>query len=358
MTRFAEDSWNPAVAVTAWFLMSTTVLAVISRLITKWLVFRKITRDDYMVVASVIFCVGNTIAVSVATSSGYGDHTDAVSRAMQETVMKSQLAASLLAILSILFSKLAMTVFIRNLTPTSRDHLYAHIVQGLVVVFAVTTLFGSAFQCHAPNTWDYISGTCIDRVAWATFVALTSAITDILIIIQAMLLISHVQTTWQKKFMFASIFLPRLFVVAANVAQIALINTYTISGDPFIDTSPSTICIETAQALSIITACWGQLKPFLTRLRSNAFRIHGTEWSSTSYHKESRTPQSQTRTRATTIRRGSAHELQEFVPQSAYGTQTKVLASKVASDWDSRSQSSETHIIQETTWTVTEARLK
>ncbi|KAE8153179.1 hypothetical protein BDV25DRAFT_137083 [Aspergillus avenaceus] len=356
MTRFLEDSWNPAVTVTAWFLMSTTVLAVIPRLITKWLIFRKLTVDDYMVVVSTLFCIANAIAIFVATTNGYGDHTGAVSRAKQETVMKSQLAATLLATLSMLFSKLAMSVFIRNLTPTSRDILYAHIVQGLVVAITAVTLFGSSFQCHWPDTWDYMTNTCINRVAWATFVALTNAMTDVLIIMQAMVLIGRVQTTWQKKLVFASIFLPRLCVVAAEVTRIALIHTQTIRGDPFMDTAPSTISTEFAQFLSIITACWGQLRPFLTRLRSNAFRIHGTEWPSTSYYERSRVPESHTRTRTTTTYHGQTHELQELVPQLTNGTRAKILTPGVAFGWESASHSSQTHIIQETTWALTEAR--
>ncbi|KAB8068804.1 hypothetical protein BDV29DRAFT_183890 [Aspergillus leporis] len=106
-----------------------------------------------------------------------------------------------------------MTVFIRNITLASRDRILAHIAQGCSIVFAVIALFGSAFQCHLPRTWDYLHGTCIDTVTWTTFIALTSAITDIIILIQAILLVGHVQTAWKKKIMFASIVLPRILYV-------------------------------------------------------------------------------------------------------------------------------------------------
>lgn len=57
-----------------------------------------------------------------------------------------------------------MTIFICNLTPASRDHILARVAQGLILVTAVTALFGTAFQCRYPRTWDYLNEQCIDRV--------------------------------------------------------------------------------------------------------------------------------------------------------------------------------------------------
>lgn len=211
MPRFAPDSWNPAVNITAWFLMSSNIVCVICRLTTKWLIFRTLTADDYLIVLSLVssckpedpnaspwlftflvyqsFCIGNTISLSMATANGYGDHTSSASRAKQFVVMKvcscypmkhclgnvailqsadimrkSQFAATLLFVLSILFSKLSMAKFVHSLSPTIRDRRVAHGVQALVVVTGVVGLFGSAFQCRLPRTWDYIRGNCIDEV--------------------------------------------------------------------------------------------------------------------------------------------------------------------------------------------------
>ncbi|KAF7591468.1 hypothetical protein BBP40_001514 [Aspergillus hancockii] len=319
MTRFEKGCWNPGVVVTTWFLKGVTTIAVTSRLVTKWLVFGKLINDDHLIIASLAFCVGNTLAISVAIANGFGDRTDAATRNTQDTEMKSQLAAILLFVLSLLCSRLSMIVFIRDLTPAHRDRVLEHIAQGFMIVFAVIAIFGSAFQCQFPKTWDYLRETCIDAVTWTTFIGPTSAVTDIMIFFQVMLLMGYVQTTWKKKVISEC---THFFnVVAPYIAQIVLFRIYNASVDPFVNTSPATICMEITQSLSIITACWGQLKPFLTRLRSNASPLQNTDWSSTTYNKRSRPPQLYSRARATFRQSG-----REFVPPSTNGTETTVSA--------------------------------
>ncbi|KAE8138542.1 hypothetical protein BDV38DRAFT_292144 [Aspergillus pseudotamarii] len=348
MAQFEPASWQPAIAVTTWFLMSVTALAVVSRLMTKYLLVGGLTTDDALIVISFLFAVGNNIATFMATTHGFGDHTDIIRATMQDTVMKSQLAGTLLLTLSLLCSQLAMTVFICNITPASRDRILARVAQGLVLITAVTALFGTAFQCHFPRTWDYLEGRCINRTAWGVFVAVANGTTDILIFAQAMVLIVHVQTTWKKKFLFASIFLPRLLVVASIIAEISLTRANTPYTDPFIDASASTICMEVTQSLSIITACWGQLKPFMVRLRSNAFCLQYNGWPNTTYTGRPRPLHVSSTTKGTLYEPGD-----KFVLSPTYGTKTKISTSRASAEWESQSQSSETYIIRETrTWSV------
>ncbi|PLB50739.1 hypothetical protein P170DRAFT_463859 [Aspergillus steynii IBT 23096] len=351
MPRFAPDSWNPAVNITSWFLMSSTALCVMCRLVTKWLIFRKLTMDDYFVIISLAFCIGNTIALSMATANGYGDHTSIASRAKQDAVMKSQFAATLLFIVSLLFSKISMTRFIHSLSPTIRDRRFAHVIKGLVVVTGLTAFLGIAFQCRPPRVWDYMHGQCIDEITWLMFTATTTMITDFLIILQAMLLIVHIQATLQKKALFASIFLPRVLVIASALTHLILAQKAS-HADPFISTAAPTICMQITQSLSIVTACWGQLKPFLDRIRSDAFKLSGAEWTRSNTSSgagasrgyRSINSHSQSRLRAKDSTQGLRLD---FVPESMKRTKTMISGGK-GKEWDKGSQSSETCIIRET----------
>ncbi|KAJ1709184.1 hypothetical protein NYO67_8670 [Aspergillus flavus] len=348
MAQVEPDSWKPAVAVITWLLMSITAVAVVSRLLTKYLLVGGLMADDALIMISFVFGIGNNIAIFVATAHGFGNHTGTIIATMQDIVTKSQLAGALLLILSLLCSKLSMTVFICNLTPASRDHILARVAQGLILVTAVTALFGTAFQCRYPRTWDYLNEQCIDRAAWAVFLATANGITDIVIFAQAMVLILHVQATWKKRFVFASIFLPRLLVVASSIAEIILSKAHTSSTDPFIHASPTTICMEITQSLSIITACWGQLKPFMVRLRSNAFCLQNNEWTNTAYNGRPRPSHVSCARRRVLSESGG-----DFVLSSTYERKTKTSTSRASAEWESQSQSSETYIVQEArTWTV------
>lgn len=138
-------------------------------------------------------------------------------------------------------------------------------------------------------------------------------------------------------------------VMASSLTHLVLARKAS-SGDPFVASASSTICMQVTQSVSIITACWGQLKPFLDRIRSDAFKLSGAEWtkSYTAGSKGERTTnshsQSESRLRAKDSRRGLRLD---FVPESMKTTRTVISVGR-AEEWDKGSQSSETCFIRET----------
>lgn len=103
--------------------------------------------------------------------------------------------------------------------------------------------------------------------------------------------------------------------------------------------------MQVVQSLSIITACWGQLKPFLNKLKSNGLRIQGVEYENVtakgpyagSYGQHDATHSTQ----------DNNHEL---IPGISRRQNTTLSALRT---WDAGSQSSQTGMIRETqTWRV------
>ncbi|KAK1143226.1 hypothetical protein N8T08_006925 [Aspergillus melleus] len=190
------------------------------------------------------------------------------------------------------------------------------------------------------------------KISWTMYVTIATMVTDFLIIVQSMLLIVHIQATVRKKALFASIFLPRVMVIASSLTHLILAHKAS-PDDPFIASAPSTICMQITQSLSIVTACWGQLKPFLDRIRSDAFKLSGAEWarsnssSGAGASKGDRTTNSHSRSRLRS--KSPRHGLAlDFVPEPMKKTRTRTMISVGGDDWDKGSQSSETHIIRET----------
>ncbi|THC92825.1 hypothetical protein EYZ11_007697 [Aspergillus tanneri] len=194
---------------------------------------------------------------------------------------------------------------------------------------------------------------CVSETVWTIFIAVTNMISDALIITQSILLVVNIQAAFKKKALFASIFLPRIFVITATLCQLILaLKTHPVT-DPFTETSTTTICMEVTQSLSIITACWAQLKPFLERIRFNAFSLQGTEYSKTVSSKASRTELSQLRSKESYLM-----SVQGFVSSSIQNSKTIALAAKMP-EWDSGSQSNEARIIRQTRmFSVTECERK
>ena len=52
--RFKGDTKEPAVNVTTWVLLVTTILSVSVRLAMKWRLFRKLAADDALIVTSTV----------------------------------------------------------------------------------------------------------------------------------------------------------------------------------------------------------------------------------------------------------------------------------------------------------------
>ncbi|KAJ6087083.1 hypothetical protein N7467_005997 [Penicillium canescens] len=283
--RFKGDTKEPAVNVTTWVLLVTTILSVSVRLAMKWRLFHKLAADDVLIVISTAFVIAQSIVINVAVGSGYGKPFKEVSGDQFDDVMKYLYAATLLYIINLTLSKLSLAVFIRSLTPSVRDNFIAHVVKGIIYVWAVVVFFGSAFQCEVPRTWDFQNGRCFDILAWRYFLCGSIIVTDLLIFTQAMLLISSVQTSLQRRLIFAGIFLPRLLVVIATITELAYIKTDTTN--PTYTLCEVTIFEVIIQCLSIVTACWGQLNPFLSGMRSNGFKIQGGEHPNTCNYKMS-----------------------------------------------------------------------
>ncbi|PYH63790.1 uncharacterized protein BO88DRAFT_408959 [Aspergillus vadensis CBS 113365] len=349
MGRFTGDTKDPAVNVSTWFLLVTASLSVIFRLGTKYGSFRTLTNDDYLIVVSLIFCIGQSIAVSMAVANGYGYHYSTLTPERFDNMMKSQYAAALLYIPSLYFSKISLSCFIRNLTPTAKDHRVANLVQISVTVMALICLLGTSFQCSVPQTWNYYTGKCMNLIAWHYFTGIMNIVTDTMITSQALYLIARIQTSWKRKFVFASIFLSRVLVILVSIVELILVSQNDATHDPSFSTWGVTISVETIQCLSIVTACWAQLKPFLNMLKSNGLRIQGVDYRSTNNRSKWSTTRSANPTESKFTRSGE-HELMGM--GAGQGNITTVSAARLS---DEDSQSSQAGIIREVrTWVVSE----
>lgn len=205
-------------------------------------------------------------------------------------------------------------------------------------------------------------------MAWKYYFCASNIVTEGLIILQALFLIGRIQAPWKKKVIFGSIFLTRILYVAretlclsgwtlingmvrviiASAVELAFTSDVAHSADPTFEGHEVVIVMQAVQCSSIVTACWGQVKPFLNQLRSNGLRIEGAEYRNTtakasymaSYGRD-----------GTVVSGENGHEL---VPgASGHGNTTTVSALRT---WDSNSQSSQAGMIRETrTWGIIDA---
>jgi hypothetical protein len=95
------------------------------------------------------------------------------------------------------------------------------------------------------------------------------------------------------------------------------------------------------QCLSIVSACWGQLKPFLSWMRSNGLKLDGVEDPTTWNYKMSLRSQTQFKSRD---RKLESHE--------TFALPSRREQDFVTQNWELDSQASQAHIVSETRpWT-------
>jgi hypothetical protein len=135
-------------------------------------------------------------------------------------------------------------------------------------------------------------------------------------------------------------------VVIATIIEIVYTRDVRHSTDPTYDYCSLTVVSQVVQCASIVTACWGQLKPFLNQLKSNGLRIQGVEYQYSSMKGQS------SRSYGRSGTHHSGEECHELVPTASRGQHLTTVSA--APGWDAHSQSSQTGIIRETrTWLVT-----
>ncbi|KAJ5145934.1 uncharacterized protein N7515_000498 [Penicillium bovifimosum] len=346
-----RETWTPAINVLTLFMLVTCILSVFTRLGTKYWIFRKLTVDDFLIIAALLTCVGQSTAVCVATDGGLGQHFLPLAASDVEKMMKSQYAANILFVISMCCSKLALMMFIRNLSPASLDRQFAFGLGIFIVIWTIAGVFTAAFQCQVPATWDYMNGKCFDMVAWWNYLGVTNILSEAGIIAQALLIIIRVQADMQKKLVLSSVFLFRVIVVIAIICQLAYARDAKGSGDPSWDTWIVVVSTQMTQALSIVTACSPQFKPFLDSLRSSGMNL-----GESSYGSRQRTYAGTTYKVSRRDRMRETHSETHELVTMPEGTVNQTIVTS-SPDSDAESQTSQSKIIHEVrTWTVTETR--
>lgn len=123
-------------------------------------------------------------------------------------------------------------------------------------------------------------------------------------------------------------------VTVAAIGQLALIKKGTQSKDPTYGLCDLTVLEVIIQCLSIVTACWGQLKPFLSWMRTNGLKIEGVDDPTSWNYKYSHRSQ----TNAKSSQRGGHDTFPLDMRDQILVTQ----------DWEVDSQSSRAQIMAET----------
>ncbi|MCJ1328882.1 hypothetical protein MMC10_005559 [Thelotrema lepadinum] len=282
-----ETNKAPLVETLTLFFVSSAIICTLCRLYTKWVVITVASVDDYFVPVSMVrqsnvyyrridalmrntlklFLIGQSVAVTVMTTNGYGRPSAELSSAQMSTILKAQYTAMLLYIPSLLFSKLPTLVILNVVSPKQRFRKLLLISALVIMAWAGSSELVSAFQCQPLRTWDFVNGRCMNRVAFYMYFEVMNGLTDLILVLLPIILVANINTSIYRRLHVISVFCIRLMGVGAVVAKLVLLMSEK-NDDPFFATWPATICTQLIQFLSLLSACVLYLRPFLEALTS------------------------------------------------------------------------------------------
>ncbi|KAJ8067126.1 hypothetical protein OCU04_004501 [Sclerotinia nivalis] len=361
-----DTNKTPLVQIFVWLPLATSVLGVCARLGTKLAIFKKLEWQDHLITISLLFSIGQSVAVVIACENGFGQLLGTMSDGQLEAMQKAEYSASLLYITSLYFAKMSIVMFIDDFTPITAERMATKILGLVISLWAVSSIFAVAFQCRLPRVWDSIYGDCFDQTAFWNYNAIVNIVTDASLVSLITFIALHIRTTWSRKLTLICIFGSRICVVAAVSCQLYYSNEEI--HDPTFDPWTTTICNQIVQCLSIVTACVPYLKPFLDSLESGMLRtddLRRRGGTTVEGYRDVNAKSSEGSKRAKITKMISQklsltsrddednQELVDFVPSHPAGQSDAVIAVDEGFLWDGQSQTSQSRIIKKTrTWKV------
>ncbi|PQE25923.1 integral membrane protein [Rutstroemia sp. NJR-2017a BBW] len=358
-----DSNKTPLVQIFVWIPLVIASLSVFARLATKLGVLKKLELQDYLITISLLFAIGQSVAVAIQCANGFGQFITTLSRNDEETMLKAEYASSPLFIASLCFAKMSTVVFFHSLTPISSERRVSQSLGLIILLWTVSSIVTTLFQCHLPLVWDTIHGICFNRVAFWNYVSAMNIITDAGLILIITVIALHIQVSWNRKATIIVVFGTRIFVIAAVAVQMYYMNKPV--HDPAFDPWPASISIQIVQCLSIVTACFPYLKPFLASLESGLMRADDLrrrgDTTIDAYNiynsGESGSRGTGKKSKGGKFLSGTtqSHELSSIAAPDpvAHPDGTATVVTGDEHGWDGLSQTSESRIIRETrTWNI------
>ena len=292
--QLTANNHGPAIVVTAYILMIVSVIVVFTRLITRFQLTRRFAIDDYLILASTFFVIGQTVAITVAVNHGLGRHREDISDSQFDAFAKVRAihyqtriptdssqafySARILDIVTLCLAKASTNFLIMGINPPKPVMLACKAALGVIIVWAVAAILATIFECTPPRVWDY-QGQCVDQ--WALYLSnvVWNVSTDFALILLPFFLMRKVQVSSQKKWVVIALFGTRIVVPAFAIAGAVATAKYwnATPSDPTWHAVTSTLWSQAVINLSIITACIPCIKRFLADLSAGMMNVNISE---------------------------------------------------------------------------------
>ncbi|KAF4997503.1 hypothetical protein FGRMN_3867 [Fusarium graminum] len=280
----AEDNHAALVVVTAIIFFIYAIFGIIGKLIIR-LNITSMKDFDVLLLASTLLYFVQTVCVIAACSNGLGEHRDAISdddfmrfskvgkragwtRSSPANSSQLMYASRILGILVHATTKLSLGLLIRQIDKQGGLNVANMILGGLVITWAISGIFTTAFQCTSPQPW--LAGNfqkCPNQGPIFVYNGTMVILTDVALCILPVAMMWEVQTSIRRKIIVMALFGTRLIVPIITIPELTHAQYMFRNSDDVTWEAVSTmIWGQIALGLSVLTVCIPSLKGVIDSL--------------------------------------------------------------------------------------------
>ncbi|CCD47695.1 hypothetical protein BofuT4_P036750.1 [Botrytis cinerea T4] len=242
-----------------------------ARLGSKFLVVRRWSTDDTLIIVAMLFGICHSVFLSMMVSNGLGRDQDTLNRMELENYQKYAYASQLVYIPTLCFAKLSTLFYLRALTPDSNYAIFNRLTEICVILWALSAEFSILFQCNMPNPWAVLStGKCFNIGAFWKATGVLDIATDCGIILLPIFLVWGLQMQLRRKVLVFIAFGTRMFILPLSIVRLVVISS---SGSPTLSNQTlvsyrNYLWTSVQLNSAIFFACLSFLKPFMESMSS------------------------------------------------------------------------------------------
>ncbi|KAF4460890.1 hypothetical protein FALBO_12326 [Fusarium albosuccineum] len=262
-----QENHSALVVVTAVIFFIYSLLGIIGKLIIR-LNITSMKDFDLVLLASTLLYFVQTCCVIAACNNGLGEHRDAVSDANFDRFSKLIYASRILALLVSASTKISLCLLIRQISNQGGLNLANLILGGVVIAWAITGIFATAFQCPLPQPWLAISNVhCPSQGPIYIYSGIMNILTDIALCVLPVAMMWEVQTSPKRKAIVMALFGTRLIVPIVTIPTLSNATyLFSSSDDVTWQAVSSMIWAQISLGLSVLTVCIPSLKGVIDSL--------------------------------------------------------------------------------------------
>ncbi|KAI9037982.1 uncharacterized protein KD926_011414 [Aspergillus affinis] len=258
--------------------ISVTVLAFVAvclRILARFERKQKLWWDDWMIVWSMgwnLVVVGFIFAM---IHEGMGLHADTLHPNSVVMIAKYLVVAEILYVFNLVWTKLSILLMYYRIFRFGYFKTWAYIIGAFIICWVICITFLFVFICvPVQKLWyPYLEGHCINQVGTWIANAVSTIVTDLIILALPLPQIWSLQLRSSEKMAVTLAFGLGFFVVFASAYRFSVLFSYTMADSSY-TLAPTVGWTAIEMSAGIISACLPTLRPAL-QLAARLLRIKG-----------------------------------------------------------------------------------